>query len=184
MTDTRQRILAAAERVSCDAGPARLSLDAVAAEAGISKGGLLYHFPSKQALLQALVEEHVERLLARMDRHAPGARAAGDGLAVLRAYVLATRELFAELCPAPSGVFAAIAEDPSFIAPIRGFRAEMHRLVAACPDPARAAVVFLACEGLIHEKLTDAAADGPPSEAIFAKLLAMTTPEPRKSGSR
>lgn len=33
-----------------------LTLDAVAAEAGVSKGGLLYHFGSKRALLRGVVD--------------------------------------------------------------------------------------------------------------------------------
>lgn len=36
-------------------GIAALSLNAVAREAGVSKGGLLHHFPNKQALIFALV---------------------------------------------------------------------------------------------------------------------------------
>ena len=36
-----------------------LSLDAVARRAGLSKGGLLYTFPTKAKLLEALVEQHV-----------------------------------------------------------------------------------------------------------------------------
>ncbi|PTE20023.1 TetR/AcrR family transcriptional regulator, partial [Cereibacter changlensis JA139] len=42
---TRRRLLDAADQLSRTVGPARLSLEAVAAEAGVSKGGLLYHFP-------------------------------------------------------------------------------------------------------------------------------------------
>ena len=47
-TDCRQAILEAAERVVTEAGAAHLTLDAVAGKAGVSKGGLLYHFPSKK----------------------------------------------------------------------------------------------------------------------------------------
>ncbi len=172
LTDTRQRILAAAERVSFEAGPARISLEAVAAEAGISKGGLLYHFRSKQELLRALVEDHVEHLRRRMDALAPGAREAGDGMQALRAYVIATREMLAEIHPAASGVFAAIAEEPTFIAPIRTFCEEMRQLISTTPDPARAMIVFLACEGLIHEKLTDVGCSTP-ADLVFDALLEM-----------
>src|SRR5262245_16643152 len=41
----RDRIVEAAERVVTDIGAARLTLDGVAQAAGVSKGGLLYHFP-------------------------------------------------------------------------------------------------------------------------------------------
>ena len=48
----RDKILAAAEELARVAGPGNLSLDAVAARAGVSKGGLLYHFPTKAKLLK------------------------------------------------------------------------------------------------------------------------------------
>src|SRR5262245_65257609 len=56
----RDRILDAAERVVGDVGAARMTLDGVAQAAGVSKGGLLYHFPSKESLLGALAQRYVE----------------------------------------------------------------------------------------------------------------------------
>jgi AcrR family transcriptional regulator len=53
---SRERILEAAYAVAERSGVAALTLDAVAAEAGVSKGGLLYHFPSKEALLSGMVD--------------------------------------------------------------------------------------------------------------------------------
>lgn len=41
-------------------GP-NVSLDAVAEEAGVSKGGLLHHFRTKQALLVGLIDEWFDR---------------------------------------------------------------------------------------------------------------------------
>lgn len=55
---TRDRILDAFEALLIDDGEKAATLDAVAALAGVSKGGLLYHFASKDAL--------VEGQLARM----------------------------------------------------------------------------------------------------------------------
>ena len=49
VSPARDRILEAAERVVAEVGAARLTLDVVAQAAGVSKGGLLYHFPSKRA---------------------------------------------------------------------------------------------------------------------------------------
>ncbi len=57
---TRNALLVAAERVVTEHGPA-FSLDAVAREAGVSKGGLLHHFRSRDALLVALVAAWMER---------------------------------------------------------------------------------------------------------------------------
>src|SRR5437764_4553603 len=54
--ETRTRLLDAAGRVVVDQGVDALTLDAVAHGAGVSKGGLLHHFASKEALLGALIE--------------------------------------------------------------------------------------------------------------------------------
>ena len=36
-------------------GVAKLTLEAVAKEAGVSKGGLLYHFSNKEALIEGMI---------------------------------------------------------------------------------------------------------------------------------
>ncbi|WP_300342506.1 TetR/AcrR family transcriptional regulator [Nesterenkonia sp.] len=50
----RDEILAAAKRVVQREGVTTLTYESVAAEAGLTKGGLLYHFPSREDLLLAL----------------------------------------------------------------------------------------------------------------------------------
>lgn len=55
--DTRDRILVALRTLLSRGGTSAATLDNVAAEAGVSKGGLLYHFPSKQALFAGLIEQ-------------------------------------------------------------------------------------------------------------------------------
>ena len=52
----RDRVLDAAKEVLVEQGAAHLTLEGVAARAGVSKGGLLYHFPSKAALVDGLAE--------------------------------------------------------------------------------------------------------------------------------
>jgi AcrR family transcriptional regulator len=61
------RILDAAGAVVMKHGAQALTLDMVAAAAGISKGGLTYTFPSKEALLSALLDRDVERFRARLE---------------------------------------------------------------------------------------------------------------------
>ena len=55
-------------------GAAHLTLDAVACKAGVSKGGLIHNFPTKDALLEAMV---VRLLAAWKDRYEQAAAAAG-----------------------------------------------------------------------------------------------------------
>lgn len=56
MASARDRILDSFVAIVCDEGERVATLDAVAARAGVSKGGLLYHFGSKAALVDGLCE--------------------------------------------------------------------------------------------------------------------------------
>jgi AcrR family transcriptional regulator len=60
---TKDTVLDAFERLVTDRGERAATIDAVAAEAGVSKGGLLYHFSSKSDLVDGLVAR-LERLTA------------------------------------------------------------------------------------------------------------------------
>ncbi|MFI6515366.1 TetR/AcrR family transcriptional regulator [Spirillospora sp. NPDC050679] len=62
----RDRILDAVERMLVSGGADAIRLDAVAAEAGVSKGGLLHHFRSKQALLEGALDRLVQRFQAEL----------------------------------------------------------------------------------------------------------------------
>ncbi len=57
----RAKLLDAFVTILLEQGERAATLEAVAAAAGVSKGGLLYHFPSKDALVEGLAE-HVEAL--------------------------------------------------------------------------------------------------------------------------
>ena len=52
----RERILDTFESILNTDGERAATLDAVAAKAGVSKGGLLYHFPNREALITGLAE--------------------------------------------------------------------------------------------------------------------------------
>jgi AcrR family transcriptional regulator len=56
----RARVLDAAAAVALRDGPGAVTIDAVVTESGMSRGGVLYHFPSKDALLQALVDQDID----------------------------------------------------------------------------------------------------------------------------
>lgn len=57
----RQQLLAVTARLLIEEGPGSVTLDAVARAAGVSKGGLLHHFPSKPALLDGLFDDLTEK---------------------------------------------------------------------------------------------------------------------------
>jgi len=89
-SQTREMIFDACSQILRREGLTNLTLQAVASEAGISKGGLLYHFETKEALIEALFEYHnnifEERLkeLVLLEGESPGA--------YLRAYAKASVE--------------------------------------------------------------------------------------------
>ncbi len=142
---TRSRILAAADALARSDGPGHLSLDAVAQRAGVSKGGLLYHFPSKTKLLEALVEEFLSNFDGMLRARETDARK--DVL--ISAYVeffLNERRLGD---PPPSGLLAALAEDPELLAPVRRYERDfLDRIRANASDPALATLAFLAVHGI------------------------------------
>ncbi len=60
--DRAQTILDAAGAVLRRGGGRALTIDAVAAQAGLSKGGVLHHYGSKDALILALVARKLAEL--------------------------------------------------------------------------------------------------------------------------
>src|ERR671913_1054060 len=64
---SREKLLDAAAELVSEIGSGRLTLDAVAGRAGLSKGGLLYNFPTKDALLQGMLERMIADSTAERD---------------------------------------------------------------------------------------------------------------------
>lgn len=64
----RRRLLDSAARLAAENGLAGVSLSAVAQAAGVTKGGLFHHFPSKQALIEGLFNDILGRLDEEIDR--------------------------------------------------------------------------------------------------------------------
>jgi AcrR family transcriptional regulator len=148
------RLLDAAERLVVARGAAHLTLDAVAQEAGVSKGGLLYHFPSKAALLEGMVRRHVRDLERRASEYAedsgatpsPARKVAGR----LRA-LLEKGETHREMGAA---MLAAAAGNPALMDPCRQSYREVVDEMAKCPQSfERAAMLHLAVDGLLMSDL-------------------------------
>jgi AcrR family transcriptional regulator len=145
---SREAILDAAEALVGEAGAAHLTLDAVAARAGVSKGGVLYNFATKEALIRGMLD----RLLARFEatRAAAAGRVPAGPNQALRAYIAAALADPDQERWAP--VLAAAAEDPRLLTPARRYyAARLDEFDAAAATPAareRALIAWLAAEGL------------------------------------
>ena len=69
--ETRRRLLDAAREVFTAVGYQGATLDEIAGRAGFTKGALYWHFPNKQALFMALVEDSTEQNLKLLEKLAP-----------------------------------------------------------------------------------------------------------------
>lgn len=144
-TDTRRRILDAAQDLARSIGPGNLSLEAVAARAGVSKGGLLYHFPSKNRLMAALVED----FLGRFDTALTAEERTGQPDSAIRAYIRQFRAERQGDAPPPSGLLAALAENPDMLTPVRRHERDfLARIRGDASDPQLATLAFLAIHGI------------------------------------
>ena len=142
---TRRRILDAAQDLALTAGAGNLSLDAVAERAGVSKGGLLYHFPTKTRLLEALVAD----FLGRFDAALSAEERNGAPDAVIGAYLAQfVKERTRSAQPA-AGLLAAFAEDPDLLAPVQHYETGfLARIRANATDPQMATLIFFALHGM------------------------------------
>ncbi len=165
MTATQEAILDAATRVITRDGAARLTLDAVAREAGVSKGGLLYHYPSKDALLMAALDAHLGAF-----EQALTAREATDPQPLGR-FARANFTVTLDGDPQPdasAAVIGAIALNPNLLAPVRdryaGWRA---RAEADGLPPGLGTLIALAADGLW---LADLLGLGAPDDVTRAQV--------------
>lgn len=148
---SRDKILKAASELAVSEGAAHLSLDAVAARAGISKGGLLYNFPNKSALMRALVQRFLDEFSAELD-DTTGAEREGAGFAA-RYLELALANM-EEKTPPSSGLLAALAEDPCLLAPVKAFNRDiLDRMKRGAADPGAVLTLFLVLEGLRSQRV-------------------------------
>lgn len=144
-------LLDAAETVVSRQGIASLTLDAVASEAHVSKGGLLHHFPTKDRLIEALVRRCADgwrdRCFAAFEETPDGP---GRMARAMVAMCLADDELWTEqLRRSSSAVFAALAQNPALIEPMRVVYADLHRRIAADDlPPGVGEVVVMTIDGL------------------------------------
>lgn len=151
----REQVLQAAEDVLRERGSQAFTLDAVAERAGVSKGGLMYHFPSKEALLEGLVA----RTVAAVDEMLAEAAESTEPGAFTRAYLDATMpadpsepagpdEPAVHLGAPMAPLTVAVAIDPGLLRPVReAYLRWQARLEADGLDPAAATAVRLAADG-------------------------------------
>ena len=174
---TRDLILDAAERVVARDGARRLTIDAVVKESGYSKGGVLYNFPSKLALIKGMVGRMVDSHTQRHEAALAEAEAEDRSPLEAMARALVCKEGREVDRQVSMGLLAAAAENPELIDPIRDAIARMRGdILAHAPDPQLASIMLLAADGLHFSDILglDILSDDE-REAIEARLIALVS---------
>src|ERR1700727_1697546 len=151
--DSRELMLQPAENIVARRGPAHLTLETAAHEAKVSKGGLFYHFRSKEALLEAMIRRSME--LLESDHAKFGQSVTGERNGKMKANIIGTLRHLEGQRPVLTAVIAAIANDPKLVEPMRDsirkeFQALSKELSLRTED---IAILFLASQGLLFMEL-------------------------------
>ena len=107
---TRDALVAAGRRLFAAQGFADVSTDAIAAEAGVTRGALYHQFADKLALFDAVVGAVEAEIAARLAEHVAAAGVT-DPVAGMR---LAVRT-WLEICVEPESHRIALLDGPSFL---------------------------------------------------------------------
>ena len=144
----QQAILDAGEAVVARLGAASLTLDAVAAEADISKASVIYDFKTKQNLIEAIVERAFRR--DREHHAAVEADLASSNSLAIRGRIKVAEEPPPEnFKPVALGLSMALILDPALRARMQKSQAEtISRIIETASSPRGALLAYLALEGL------------------------------------
>lgn len=168
--ETRELIFKSCGTILSTEGAKSLTLEAVAREAGLSKGGLLYHFPTKEELVEALFKYYLDKFEAQIEEMV----AANPTENWLTAYMLAsidqiidpdTASLFASL-------FAAGDEFPGVLDTMRqSYVTWQQRVEASGLDPVLATLIRLTVDGLWFSEMYQYAPPNPERRAQIVALV-------------
>jgi AcrR family transcriptional regulator len=143
----RDRILDAAEAVILESGGRSFTLDAVAERAGISKGGLVYSFATKDGLVRAALEREVTRFQEAVDRRL-GSEPVGPIELVLAHIEEALDEDDAATRKA-AFLVTALVHAPDMMEPVRRYyRALLEPLLSESGEAHEVRNALLAVEGI------------------------------------
>lgn len=182
LAPTRQRILEGAMQVALRDGILATTLDAVAREAGVSKGGLIHHFRTKDELLSAMLEHFPTRILRTLeDRMAADPNPQGRFFRTLVRTVFPSAAASADPAERLSDMFcyllpvltASANNNAELLDPFRAtLRRVRERLLAEGPNGLRQAALWPAVFGLmLWQHLGVIAPDDPARQSIIAEWL-------------
>jgi len=161
-------------------GAPHLTLEAVAAEAGISKGGLLYHFPSKDALWQGLLEDFHENFIRQCWEEFQKDPKPDCPGRIHRAWIRSFMKLDpAQDVDADLSDVAAIITNVQFVKPMKAFWKTWDSILAKDGLPEESSmIVRMSLSGFKMERIMDyVEMTDAQRERLFERLLEIATLE-------
>jgi AcrR family transcriptional regulator len=150
---SRQALLQAALAVIARDGPARLTLDAIARESGISKGGLMHQFRSKDAVLKALLDHQLAEFAAFAEAFR-AALAPEEKQPQLVTQIATHREAMSRPDPIGAALLAGVTAQPELMAEVRERDlATVGEIRQEAADPDLALLRWQAARGLLLSSL-------------------------------
>lgn len=147
---TREKVLRATNQIVLEQGLSQLTLEEAAKVAGVSKGGLLYHFPSKRDLIIGLMDYVMDLHQAELDvelRKIASNQPYNKG-ELIKAYIEFSKN--SKIHEVSIALFAAIMTDPELLSKIRSkYKELVDGFASSGLDPAYASVIRLALDGIM-----------------------------------
>jgi AcrR family transcriptional regulator len=166
---TRERLLVASRKLIAQEGPSALTLDRAAEAAGISKGAVLYHFKTKDALIDALLRSILDQFDVAVDAARQKEAVIAGGYS--RAYAMVSFDPRNNTPEVSAGLLAAVTNDIALLEPATKRHATYQRqLEEDGIAPSVATLVRLAAGGLY---LSRAFGLAPPNAERTAEVLAL-----------
>ena len=152
--DARTRILDAAEAIVQARGVPALTLEAAARDAKVSKGGLLYHFASKEALLAGMLNRLADTIAQDFDATV-AAQPEGQGRVARALLAWAFEDDACDHHDRAAAVFlAAFHHDRALLDPVRAIFARMRAALAEDGlAPGAGQAVMCATDGLFMARI-------------------------------
>jgi AcrR family transcriptional regulator len=148
----REKVLQAAERIVQEQGAGSLTYDQLVKDSGVSRGGITYHFPTKELLLQALVVRDMEQWKVMEKSLRPDLQnaQAADLIGSMRAM---TRRSEAQQ-RFVSGMLSAITYDQNLLKPVREMHRQRYGKKTGTPKEVNLMILELAAAGLFWQGIT------------------------------
>lgn len=139
-------ILEKALEVVVESGAAKLTFDAVAHKSGISRGGILYHFPNKEAMLESLLEYYVGMEMSVFLKH--WEKLGSSPSTMTKAEVLSMREKEGKKRDIAIALLASLVHHPALLQKIRPLVEQRFKTIVNNPNFAKEAIILMALDGM------------------------------------